>query len=1799
LISSVFAGAFIGLVDTTPTVKGDDDPPDVRTEYLNDTFEAVSGFTPTGYWHLVDDLTDPCIGTGPPNPTHPSGSHSPTHSFGYHMDASCDYNDGNPAGTIGRLTSAPIDLSTTTVAWLHFWTYFENEGGTAYDTMWVQMSANDVVYNNEFQVHSGIFPPTTWVLVEINISAYANDPTVWVRFEFDSGDDMWNDYAGWYIDDVLVDDVEPPHDTLTVEWWDRAPLTAEQDSAVLMLQLNLTSDIGGNGQVQVNGIRIDFSGSPPAAADIVLAELWLDVDNDDTFEPLTDLFVNSGAPPFPITLPTGLFVTPTPVKLFVVYYIAPAATVGDWVGVLMPDNTFINVAAPDAVSTANFPIDTYVPATKTLIVANVPDVLTVLGADKAPINVILGDTFVLMLNLTLLASSDFIDVTSVSIDLTGTAVDADISAVTIWDDTNDNGQLDIVFDMFLGAGAFVAGTTNILLGPPIRVWAGTPERLLIAYNFPCAAVVTRTAGALMVDNTYVTVAGSDTVDPATFPISSTNSVIDPAIADTLTLTGTDLAPANVYQGDFYVYMEQLTLTVSTASTLVQTIDVDLSGTGADADIAAVTLVDDLNDNGVYELGFDNVLDTQTFVGGSLTFMLFPPLAVNLGTPENLLILYDIDIAATIGNTVGVELFDNTYVTLDPSTCVDTIAAGPFPIQSANSVIGAPTVDTLTVTGTDLAPATAENNTWALMYQLNLTASANSITVDTITIDLTGASDDLDITVVSLYHDVDNDGSYDVGLDSELQISLFSGGSAQLGVPGNPLITIYAGTAENLLILYGIAPTATIGNTTGLELVDSTYVTVLGGADTINPGPFPLTSSLSTIVAFVPDVINSLWTTSPPTMDGIISPGEWTDATVVDLGLILTNNLQGELLVKNDGTNLYIAMDATGDNTNSEDYSTLWFDTNNDAVTTDGEEDIFVLGNNPFNNPNGQTHLVWNDAAAAWWPPHCTPYDTGLPNHANLAGNWDFGPSPSSATDHRMFEHRIPLALLGASPGSTIGLMSQIMNFDFATFTFIWSYWPMDLPLWPPAKDRLYYFGDLVLATSPAPPDTLTVTGTDLAPATVNQGEPDVEMLGLNLSAGTGSVIVNSIKIDLGGIGTAADIALVEIYDDVNDNQAYDAGTDVLLGSGTFAGMPISVTVTLGGGFTVNTGTDEKLLVVYDIDPAASVGNTVGVFIADNTSVAVAPPDTVASFASISSTNSIIQGPDTLTVTGTDLAPVDVYQGDNNIEMEWLTLNTATGSVTVNSIQIDLSGTGVAADIANVKIYDDVNDNQLYDAGTDALLGQGTFAGIPPTVTITIAGGFDVTAGTPEHLLVAYDIDAAATVGNTVGVSIIDNTYVTVTAPDTVAPFGPIASTNSNILLAVPDSLTVTGTDMAPATVNPGNADIEMEYLTLSAGSGIITVNSITIDSGGTGADADVANVEIYDDTNDNQAYDVGTDALLGQDVFAAGTVTIALGGGFSVTSGTDENLLVVYDIDAGATIGNTVGVSIADNTYITVSAPDTVAVFAAIASTNSLIQAPVFTGDIAGTIEDKNDDPIQGVSVTLTNSTDAEIGTDTTDSDGNYSFSGVDEGTDEYTITVSKTGYKDKSASDIDVTAGVTTYQNFTLTTNATISGQVVDANGDPIEGATVELLDDDGNVENTDTTDADGNYKFTGVDYGDYKLKISADGYDSKTTDISFTVDKDNLDVTRPDVALAETAAPAGLGDWWWIIIIIVIVVVVVLIVVLMMMKKKKKAAAEAVPPEAPPMPPPEAPMEMPPETPPAAPEEMPPPPPPPPPAP
>ncbi|UCE73404.1 MAG: Ig-like domain-containing protein [Methanomassiliicoccales archaeon] len=489
-------------------------------------------------------------------------------------------------------------------------------------------------------------------------------------------------------------------------------------------------------------------------------------------------------------------------------------------------------------------------------------------------------------------------------------------------------------------------------------------------------------------------------------------------------------------------------------------------------------------------------------------------------------------------------------------------------------------------------------------------------------------------------------------------------------------------------------------------------------------------------------------------------------------------------------------------------------------------------------------------------------------------------------------------------------------------------------------------------------DALNVMGTNMAPINVLQGDTNVLMERLTLTAASGTVNVTSIKVTLSGTGSDGDISAVTLYDDTDDSGTLTAG-DIQLGTGTFS----AGTKTFSGlWITVYPGTPENLLIVFNVSATATVGDTVGCRIGGNSHITVQPPGIVNSFTPIQSINSNIQDlQDTLTVVGNDKAPATVIQGQTDVVMENLTLSADADSITLTAIRIDRTGTGSDIDVVNVKLYDDTDGSGTLTPGDIQLGTTGAFS----SDTLTFSGlSFVINSGVPENLLVVFDISATATVGDTVGCVIVDDSYITLQGPDDVNAFALINSTNSSIMGSAPDALTVYGTDCAPTNCIQGQIDVVMEQLTLTAESGSIKVTGIKVNMTGTGTDSDIAAVKLYDDVDDSGTLTVGDVQLGTTQTFSDKNLTFS-GLSLIVSSSTSENLLIVFDISGLASSGATVGCALMNDSFITLALPDTVNFFTAINSTNSTIQTDIILPEVVS-MEMSDPSPTKAGAVTFT-----------------------------------------------------------------------------------------------------------------------------------------------------------------------------------------------------------------------------------------
>ncbi|MBN1874090.1 MAG: pre-peptidase C-terminal domain-containing protein, partial [Anaerolineae bacterium] len=162
--------------------------------FADDMENSINGWTATGLWHPVD-ATSPY-----------SSSFSPTHSWWYGQDDTGTYDTGTT--NAGSLTSPPIYIPDVGY-YLRFWYAYQTESqSTAFDWRLVQISADGGPFVTVLQLYDDPMGP--WLQSPaIDLSAYAGQ-VIQMRFYFDTLDELYNAYRGWYIDDVDISATPPP-----------------------------------------------------------------------------------------------------------------------------------------------------------------------------------------------------------------------------------------------------------------------------------------------------------------------------------------------------------------------------------------------------------------------------------------------------------------------------------------------------------------------------------------------------------------------------------------------------------------------------------------------------------------------------------------------------------------------------------------------------------------------------------------------------------------------------------------------------------------------------------------------------------------------------------------------------------------------------------------------------------------------------------------------------------------------------------------------------------------------------------------------------------------------------------------------------------------------------------------------------------------------------------------------------------------------------------------------------------------------------------------------------------------------------------------------------------------------------------------------------------------------------------------------------------------------------------------------------------------------------------------------------
>ncbi len=337
----------------------------------------------------------------------------------------------------------------------------------------------------------------------------------------------------------------------------------------------------------------------------------------------------------------------------------------------------------------------------------------------------------------------------------------------------------------------------------------------------------------------------------------------------------------------------------------------------------------------------------------------------------------------------------------------------------------------------------------------------------------------------------------------------------------------------------------------------------------------------------------------------------------------------------------------------------------------------------------------------------------------------------------------------------------------------------------------------------------------------------------------------------------------------------------------------------------------------NISSTAPIGNTVRITLNSNTTIKLSGRDYVSSanFPIQSGLATIMDLPDTVTVTGMDKVMGGAIAGDKDVLLYELIFTVPSDEAQVTGITIGLTGSASSSDISAVKLYHDVNKNGVYDSGSDSLLDNQDYSN---SVTFTFSR--TVSSSSPLHVLIVVDTHSTAFNGVTTRLDLNSEANITVSGVDTVSSANfPLFSSELSIKEPI-DTLEIDWYDRAPTNLEANQIDILMLDLTLSALSNSVTLESLSLVLIGTATWPNIAKAHLYRDEDGDGAYDDALDSEF--DSITLNSDVIKFTFSEVIFSGTPLKLLITIDANSSVEIGKDIGLKIDSTDDITVAFPD-------------------------------------------------------------------------------------------------------------------------------------------------------------------------------------------------------------------------------------------------------------------------------------
>jgi hypothetical protein len=1076
-----------------------------------------------------------------------------------------------------------------------------------------------------------------------------------------------------------------------------------------------------------------------------------------------------------------------------------------------------------------------------------------------------------------------------------------------------NAITDVTFSIVTGSGTL---GTPTLSGGAVQVTyttAGTPENAEIR-------VVENRSGSSFADTAQILSQGTMSVFEGSGNPNASNQ-----------LAGSSNVAA----------VQMLLQTGPGESMVVSATAMTISGTGVDdVDITDITLVEDTNGSGQYEVGVDRVIATGGTFDSDDGTVSFSGLNETLASDSDFTWLY----AVTFNSPI---VANSTYTfAIDPVTSLTvngadsnalivpsgvTFSGGPVTIVDPGGT-GSLTLGAGTNNACDKNELT--DGLAVEMIQFALTASSvEDIIVDALSIDAAGTgADDTDIITVALYQDSNGNGVFDAGgVDRLISNTTYAADDGTINFTGLTEI-ISAGSSTEYLIIYDFGGTASINETFSVT-VSAASISATGNTsnDVIAVGG----SSASGAIVTITDTGGSSLGGSLTIYSGENNPSNQSEVNSVENLVIQQVLLAASSVEALSVTSITFTASGTGDD--FTDITAI-----NLAVDTDKSGDY---------DPNtdrliGPTDQVYSaDNGVVGFNGLSETISAGGILHLILV--YDMA---GTANENETFS-------------ASVAFDANIVASGVTTATSI-------NPCGAPKIG-----GTLIIADPSTSAGSLRVRLGNNTPSDTNQTNDatNVEMAQLSLlTSSLENIQVDAVTVHVQGTGVDnVDISEVILAQDVNENGIYEPSSDRIIGSGgTFSANNGSVTFS---GLTEDliAGTTENWLVVYSFGGVGSLGST---FQCKLKTVADISATGATSGADIDPFGLPVDGsivtlvasgsPGNLTVNaGPTMPPSATLPQGTTVEGVFQVQLTASSveNLDVTSLTVNGSGTGDdATEIVGVTLWRDLNENGFVDIGTDTIIQAAQVFGADDGTVVFNGFTERIDRDTTVTWLVSYDISNSAVDGSTFTASLdpsSDIVAIGVSSASTITPSGGTVTGNEFTVGGIGSGAKGTliaslGANIADPQAQPAFAqNVQCLQWNLRAGQlEDIVVQAITFAISGTGNDPqDVQKLTFAEDVNGDGEYDPDQDRLVAQltNPFKTddGTATFT-GLTERITKATENTYVLTINFTGLGAVGGTFEVTLDPSTSVTAQGIDSALVITA--SGNAMTGAQITLSPIAG-----------------------------------------------------------------------------------------------------------------------------------------------------------------------------------------------------------------------------------------------------------